>query len=387
MNHRNEKRNMFLIFHGRFPSNKAASLFAAKSAESFAKEGIDVTLLVPRRIGREKGDPYEYYGVEKTFRIVYLPVLDVGRVGFLQSVRFILSFVSFSLTSFFYLLAKSSKKDYIYSNESLPLFFASFVRSNTFYEMHDFAESKHGLFGIFIRRVRGLIIHNQWKSQKTKELFHISESRILCEPNAVDIAEFDIPVSKNEAREKLDLPLDKKITVYTGNLYTWKGVDTLALAAKELSDEYRAVFVGGNSEDVLDFKKKYASVSNILITGFRPHSEIPLWQKAADVLVLPNSAKEDISKYYTSPMKLFEYAASKRPIIASQIPSITELVDDTKATLVDPDNAPALAQAIRRVCEESLDERAAVAYTWVLQHTWQKRAQRIIHFMQTTQRS
>ncbi|MBU6388630.1 glycosyltransferase [Patescibacteria group bacterium] len=379
-----QRKKMFLIFHGRFPSDKAASLFAAKSAETFAAAGIDVVLLVPRRIGREQGDPYGYYQVEKCFRIVYLPVLDIGRIGFLQPVRFLLSFLSFSLFSFFYLLVNASKNDLIYSNETLPLFLASLVLPNTFYEMHDFPESKLGLFGRFARRMRGVIIHNQWKAKRAQELFALPESNVLCEPNAVDIQEFDISVSRDEARRELDLPLDKKIAVYTGHLYSWKGVDTLALAARELSGEYLVVFVGGNSEDVRRFKETHGNIPNISIIGFRPHAEIPLWQKAADVLVLPNTAKEDISKYYTSPMKLFEYAASKRPIVASRIPSITELVDDARAILVEPDDPSELAKGIERACQrrDSLDERSEVAYTWVLEHTWGKRAGRIIDFME-----
>ncbi len=131
-------QKLFLIFHGRFPSDKAASLFAAKSAETFAKEGIDVVLLVPRRIGREKGNPYDYYRVQKNFRIAYLPVLDTGGIGFLKPVRFMLSFLSFSLSSSFYLLWGASRSDIIYSNESLPLFLASFAFPNSFFEMHDF---------------------------------------------------------------------------------------------------------------------------------------------------------------------------------------------------------------------------------------------------------
>jgi glycosyltransferase involved in cell wall biosynthesis len=376
-------RRLFLIFHGRFPSDKAASLFAAKSAETFAKEGIEVILLVPRRIGREKGDPYEYYRVDKNFRIVYLPVLDIGRVRFLQPVRFMLSFLSFSLFSFLYAFVKAAKSDIIYSNETIPLFLASLVLPNTFYEMHDFPESKLTLFGIFIRRMKGVVIHNRWKAEKTKELFFVSESNVLCEPNAVDIKEFDIPVSKDEARQKLHLPLDKKITVYTGHLYSWKGVDTLAVAAKELPNEYRVVFVGGNSEDVRRFRNEYGTTPTILIVGFRPHHEIPLWQKAADVLVLPNTAQEDISKYYTSPMKLFEYAASNRPIVASRIPSIEELVDESKAILVEPDSAHALAVGIQRACdnEEFSLQISVKAHEWVTEHTWTKRAKRILKFI------
>lgn len=375
-------KKLFLIFHGRFPSDKAASLFAAKSAEAFAEKGMDVILIAPRRLGRERGDVYAYYGVKKNFRTVFLPVIDIGTVRFLHHSRFLISFFSFSLASFIYLIFKASQEDIVYSNESLPLFLASFIYSKTFYEMHDFPESKLRLFRIFIKRMRWVLIHNQWKADRAKELLFLDSKKIICEPNAVDIGEFDISATKEEARDQLQLPRDKKIIAYTGHLYSWKGVDVLAQAAHQLPEDYLIVFVGGTSEDENKFRKRYGNNPKIKIVGFRPHAEISLWQKAADVLVLPNTAKENISKYYTSPMKLFEYAASSRPIVASRIPSITELVDEQEVFLVEPDNVQALAEGIQRVCE---DEKLALslsraAYAWVSEHTWQKRAERILRF-------
>lgn len=373
---------LFLIFHGRFPSDKAASLFAAKSAESFAKKGMDVTLIVPRRLGRERGDPYVYYGVKRNFRIVFLPVIDIGTVRFLHRLRFLMSLLSFSFTSLIYLMRNVSRKDIVYSNESLPLFLASFIYAKTFYEMHDFPESGLRFFRIFIRRMQWVLIHNRWKANRAEELLFLDSAKIICEPNAVEIGEFDIPLTKEEARNQLWLPRDKKIVAYTGHLYSWKGVDALAQASYQLPENYLVIFVGGTSEDEKNFKKQYGNNPKIKIVGFKPHAEIPLWQKAADVLVLPNTAKENISKYYTSPMKLFEYAASSRPIVASRIPSITELVDEQTAFLVEPDNVKALADGIRRVCENEAmaSSLASAAYEWVSEHTWQKRAKRILRF-------
>ena len=66
---------IFLIFHGRYPSEKAASLFAAKCAESFADAGADLTLLVPKRMDRHRDNPYEFYGIRKNFETVYAPRL------------------------------------------------------------------------------------------------------------------------------------------------------------------------------------------------------------------------------------------------------------------------------------------------------------------------
>jgi|CXWK01.1.fsa_nt_gi glycosyltransferase involved in cell wall biosynthesis len=373
-------RKLYLIFHGRFPSEKAAALFAAKSCEAFAQQGFDVTLLVPRRKGVNKDDPFAFFNVKKSFRVTYLLTFDF--FSFTKSLGFWISLVAFSFSVYFYLVKNGdSKNDIVFSNELLPLFFVSLNFKNTFYEMHDFPESKIFIFGTLLSHIKWVLIHNHWKLQETKKRFpKISSKKFLCEPNAVDISTFDINLSKDEARKMLNLPRSKKIVMYTGHLYGWKGTDTLAAAARLLSDEYLVVFVGGTQGDIERFKKLNENQTNILIVGFKPHGEMPVWQKAADVLVLPNTAKEKISAYYTSPMKLFEYMASSRPIVASDIPSINEVVDKKSAYLVTPDDAVSLARGIEEVIHnEGLFSKEA--FKKVLNHSWEKRAMRIKEFM------
>lgn len=376
-------KRLFLIFHGRFPGEKAASIFAAKSAEAFADTGMKVVLIVPRRIGRETADPYAYYHIKKNFRTVYLPVIDLYFIPFGRRLSFWVSFISFSISSFCYLAVTASRSDTIYSNETLPLFLASFVFPATFYEMHDFPESKIFFFGVLLRRMKWLLIHNRWKTERVMERFAIPRSKIITEPNAVDISEFGIASSRADARARLQLAQDKKIIVYTGHLYSWKGVNTLAESARELPTDYLIVFVGGTSEDAQRFRKLYGNISNISIVGWRPYAQIPLWQKAADALALPNTAKEDISKYYTSPMKLFEYMASRVPIVASRIPSIEEIVAEREVFFAEADNPLSFAETIENavVNRKEAETRAERAYAKALEFTWDKRAQRIISFM------
>src|SRR3989338_8945685 len=121
------RRKLFLIFHGRFPSEKAAALFAAKSAEAFAASGQEVVMLVPRRFGRFKESAYNFYGLERNFKIVFLPTLDLFALPFFKRFAFGLSFVLFSVFSFSYLIFRARRGDIIYSNETLPLLFSSFI--------------------------------------------------------------------------------------------------------------------------------------------------------------------------------------------------------------------------------------------------------------------
>ena len=76
---------------------------------------------------------------------------------------------------------------------------------------------------------------------------------------------------------------------------------------------------------------------------------MPYWLKSADVLVLPNKKGEKISERYTSPLKLFEYMASGRPMIVSDLSSLREIVSAETAMFVEPNDPQALVSGIRGV--------------------------------------
>lgn len=374
---KSKRQALFLVFHGRFPSEKAAALFAAKSAQVFDGAGFAVTLLVPRRLGGVKADPHEHYGLPHSVVITYLPTLDLSFLFAFKRVGFLVSFVTFSLASFFYLLLRAPKEAIIYSNESLPLWLASLRFRNTFYEVHDFPERKLWFYRSLLHRVRWVLATNTWKAKELARIAPRAATNVIVEPNAVDVEAFGNGGGKDDARAKLGLPRDKKLVVYTGHLYGWKGVDTLAEAAKLLPEDTRAVFVGGTEKDIARFKDSYGGEERIMIAGHRPHDEMPLWQAAADVLVVPNTGKEAISAHYTSPMKLFEYMASGRPIVASDLPSTREMLSEKNAILVAPDDPQALAKGIGRALDPVAQSLTAQAREDIKRHSWTTRAERI----------
>jgi len=224
----------------------------------------------------------------------------------------------------------------------------------------------------FIRKIKRVVVIT-----KSLKNFYLSKGinnlKILVAPDAVDIKEFNVSLSKEESRDKLGLPQDKKIVMYTGHLYGWKGVGILAQSAELLGKDTFVVFVGGTDECIDEFKNKY-TLDNILILGRKSHKEIPYYLKTADVLVLPNTAKEDVSKLYTSPMKLFEYMASGVAIVASDLPSIREILNEVNSTLVEADNPKALATGIKK----ALNKDGKKAMEDVRQYTWENRALNIL---------
>lgn len=369
------RRRIWYIFHGRFPSEKAASLWAAKTAEALMRSGASVTLLAPRRRG--------IIAQEHSVRVAYLPTLDLFSAQRLRHGAFWISALVFALTATIYLLRHGKKVDAIFSNEPQAMFLVSFFFPNCFYELHVAPTDKFFLYRSLFRRMRGFVTITKWGGDELVRKFGIPRERIMHAPGGVSIKQFDIPVSKDEARKKLDLPFDKKLALYTGHLYEWKGVDTLAQAAALLPQDTEIIFVGGTPNDVEVFKKKYATIPNIHIIGHQPHEAIPLWQRAADVLVLPNTEKKRISKYNTSPMKLFEYMASGVPIVASDLPSLREVISDDTAVFVAPDNPAALAEGITRILSDfsSSEQMGKAARNEVERYSWKRRSDQIGRFI------
>jgi len=365
---------LIYISNARIPTEKAHGIHIMKMCEVFAQMA-EVELVIPTRFNKIKEDPFKYYGIGPNFKIKKLFCFDpIPLDRYLGYSALWLESLSFTLSVFFYLLFRKSDIIYIRDKSLLSL---SFFKKNIIFESHTFPKN-FIFYSPFLKSLKGLVVI----TQKLKELFvgrGTSPEKILVAPDGVDIEMFDIRISMQEARGKLSLPQNKKIVLYTGHLYQWKGVYVLAEATQYLPEDVEVYLVGGTVEDIHKFKIQNSRYK-IHVVGHRPYSEIPLWLKAADVLVLPNSAKEEISKHWTSPLKMFEYMASGRPIVASNLPSIKEILNKENAVLVERDDPQALALGIKRALEDkSLSDKILKrAFSDVQQYSWQKRAEKIL---------
>ena len=216
-----------------------------------------------------------------------------------------------------------------------------------------------------------------------EEFLNHGFKNILVAPNSVDLSKFDIRASKEEVRKKIGLSQNKKIILYAGHLYAKKGIYTLVDAAKKLSKEYEVIVVGGTFDDIRKLKNYSDSIENVKVLGHKRHSEVPMYLRSADMLVIANSAKYNSESKYTCPLKLFEYLASSRVIIASDVPSLREFVDDDSVVFFNPDDSKSLAQAILNVDgDKERQEKLIKNIKQKCQNfTWQKRGRDIVDFI------
>ena len=170
---------------------------------------------------------------------------------------------------------------------------------------------------------------------------------------------------------------------YAGHLYPWKGVDFVIEAVAALPDA-RGLIVGGHEKEpdlarVKALAEQLHCASRVTFTELVPPAEVAARLHDADVLTLPNPVSA-ISSTFTSPLKLFEYMASGRPIVASDLPSLREILrNGENALLVEPGNPQALVAGIQRIKDDpALGRRlAAQARVDVAQFTWARRAERL----------
>ncbi len=387
-------KKIIYICNTRLPTEKAHGLATVKICEALAEEGWQVDLVVPRFWNISSDKLFSFYGVKRNFTLRTIPCINLIHLipwPRFEWLTFLVQIFSFSILELVYLPLIYNRKTrceaIFISHDYIPLAFASLVGRKVFYDIHHFPGA-NGLYRMVMRRSFAFAVQTKWKVAELKRVWNIGTDKIVYWPNGTDVELFQKNISKAEARIKLKIAQIGLVVLYTGQLFKWKGVDTLLQSVVYLKKEASLFIVGGSSKDVLQMRKDIpeASDTRVHFINFRPHDEIAIWQKAADVLVLPNTGKQKVSLYYTSPMKLFEYMASGRPIVASNIPSIAEILNESNALLVFPDNPLALAQSINSLLEnrERGEQLATQALKDVQKYTWRKRAQKIIQHINET---
>jgi glycosyltransferase involved in cell wall biosynthesis len=218
--------------------------------------------------------------------------------------------------------------------------------------------------------------------------FRVPEKKILTVYGGVDLDIFaNITDSPEILRKRLNLPIRDFLVGYVGYYKTMgmsKGLDTMIEALAFIPDEsVKMVFVGGNSAEIAEYStlaKEKGVFDRVIFVPIVPSETLALYEKAADVLVVPYPDRPHYREY-GFPMKTYEYLAAKKPVIYSDLPIIAEVLSDC-AVSFKPGNAEDLAEKILEIKNhpERVKELIARGYEKASDCTWKKRAEKIIAF-------
>ena len=228
----------------------------------------------------------------------------------------------------------------------------------------------------------GVITHSQQSSDSLASA-GVPAHKLRVLHNGHDPRKLEPRQTRAEARAALGLPPDAKIALYTGNVQAQKGLDTV-LDMAAATPEVTYLVVGGKDKDLLALGEVITrrGLTNIQCPGWRPAAALAPYFYAADVLLIPPTARPLVEHGRTVlPMKVFGYLAAGRPILGPDLPDLGEvLTHDANACLVRPDDTAAAVAGLRRVFDDPAFAAriAAGALAASADLTWDARATRLV---------
>jgi len=373
----------------RFPLERANGIQSMETCHALARRSHAVHMVVRPDTERPPRDPYAFYGLP---RLDSLTIERAPVSGPSPAKR--LGYLAFALGR----AIGRDRPDVVFTRDlGVAAFIAglpALVRPPVVYESHGYAPDVASALPSLVatavapsaRKLRRLAKREATVWQHADGIVTLTHAladdmtgrfgtrpRVAVVPDGVRI----------EAMPSGAPPPGRPIVAYAGHLYAWKGVDVLLEALAALPDVDGLIVGGHEREPDLARTKALAEqlgvASRVTFTGLVEPPKVRDWLARASVLVLPNPASA-ISSRFTSPLKLFEYMAVQRPIVASDLPALREVLSpDENAVLVTPGSAPALAAGIRRVLDDpALASRiASRALDTVADFSWNRRAERL----------
>jgi glycosyltransferase involved in cell wall biosynthesis len=352
------------------PAPTAHSMQLMKVCQALGQLGHQVELIVPGKAGEAWEVLANHYGLTRPLRITYFN----SRPGLRR--------YDFSLTAFNY--ARRQKPDLIYTWLLPVAVMALWADIPTVLELHGQITGRGApwFFKQFIssKTSKRLAVITDALKKKLDQQFpqYKDNADTVIAPNGVELERYNHLPSAPVARKRLGLP-DRLTVVYTGGFYVGRGIELLHRLARQ-NPEIQFIWAGGTPHSVDEWQQVLndEGLDNVCLTGFIDNMNIPLYQAAADILAMPFStmiagSSGGNSVEICSPMKMFDYLASGRAIMASDLPVLHEILHNDNALLLPPDDFEAWYKGLARLVadhrlRQALGDKArkdASQYSWL----------------------
>jgi glycosyltransferase involved in cell wall biosynthesis len=376
-----------LLAHlARFPSSEAPAIQVANVAQAFAELGHDVALVSPAP--EDDGVPAatiatvandQLFGFTPSFRTVTLSRRVHRGQSYLHALRIAR-------------LARQGGFDLLFSRNLRACLLPARRGMPTVFEAHTLTSLEGRQDRWVLRQLlrapgfRGVVAISGGLAEDLTSVLGVPAERILVAHDAVRM-ETSTPRDPAVLRRPRETSMLR--VGYTGSLFRGKGVETLLEAAADCP--WAEFHVAGGPAEVADDITRRISAgrapANVVVYGPIDPAAARTLQRTCDVLVAPFSRRiesdsgVDIARW-TSPMKVFEYMASGRPIVISDLPVLREVLrPDVDALMVTPEDPAALIVALGRLRDDpALGARLAASALARArdEFTWAGRAGRIL---------
>ena len=373
-------KGLSVLYVGSHPlfTEGASGVHMLKMCQAMANLGIEVECVLPGRVNKER--LFSYYDIKIPFRITSI-ALSGGLArrplhGFLSAL---------------YACGKKENFDLMLTRDLIFAWFATKAFGiPTVYDAHhppvNWAAER--IISSFSRSKN--LLGMSFNSRGLHDIYFclgITGQNPIVAPNGFEQEAFDGEHDIPSLRERLGLPLERKIVCYCGNTYRGRGLEILVRAAAQMP-EVEFLIVGGRERDNVLWREmaRQEGADNFRMDGFVRQQEVPSYLLASDVLVMPYSSRVTIrdgteAGKFTSPLKLFEYMAAGKPIVATGVPSVLEILNPGENSIVTPpDDEGEFIRALELVLADSeiCARISEGARSDAAGYTWERRVERII---------
>jgi glycosyltransferase involved in cell wall biosynthesis len=353
---------VWYVANARLPTEKAHGYQILQMGQAFAEAGAAVELLHPARVNtpalRAVTDVDAYYGLRTPVPRRTLPCSD-----WLQLVTVTAPFLRGLAPAAFRRQQRTFAAAAAEVLHAVPGDAVIYLRSvdlcelllerlpavhaeQMFIELHHLPEDARRLERQLrtLRRVLGIISLTRAMAETLAE-HGLPAERIVVAPDGVDWETFAVDASQSGCRERVGIAPGARVAMYVGKFHTMgaeKGIPEILAAARELAPELPDLqfhFVGGPFDRVPAYERQIAAArlprERFRFLDKQPIQEVPHHLRAADILLMPFPNTHHYA-HCMSPLKMFEYMTAGRPIVATHLPSVAEVLTDGQNALLCP---------------------------------------------------
>jgi glycosyltransferase involved in cell wall biosynthesis len=366
---------LLYIFPEEFTGRFAREYHVYRLAESLAAAGVDVTLAAAPSANVTSIDHlHALFGGTKSPRLNVVWIkrqVSLGPLNIRSSASFYrqLDRIIPSLQpDGAYTMHTKAADHFIQKHPALPLVFeAHEIFADNYPETNARHDHLLGTERRIYAHVRGVVAISTYLAECLQNRFALRVP-IRVQHDGIDesmLLDTSVPTNPNEL-------------IYAGSLQPWKGVP-VAIEAMRLLPEFHLTVLGGSGKPLDQLRQN--APANVIFTGQVTRDAMRPFLQKANIGLMPNLL-EPRSALYTFPLKLLEYSAAGKGIVASQIPVFEKLDVSAWVDLVPSGSSKALANAVRSLTQRGIDRSAA--QTWAGQFLWKNQGIAMKQFLEST---
>ena len=352
-------------------SNRAQTIQVLQNCSAFSKLGLDVTLYAPLIKGVTIDSVLRANGLDT--RLKYRRICSV------RYLKFIIN------TLIMAIIALRVKCDIIYTRNVYFALLMSFRSCRNIFEAHLYRYDQwyHTLLLPIILRYLStkdnffMVVISAALRDKLREM-GINAPMLVCHDG------FEPCLKADENSMILDKMHYDAVAMYTGAMKRFKGLGHINDLAR--NNPNVTFILIGNTEQFCDRElvQSMMQLSNVQFIGHVEHRSIPTYLSQADILLLLPT-KDGLYNDVTSPLKLFEYMASGKAVLATSSPSINEVLHHDQNALLAIDSITDIDSKFKKLIADkalrkSLGHKAMLD---VQDYSWEHRVRKIINFITT----